>query len=108
MLARPRSTHSSKRKRRFSRAGDAGALARTIDRRLDAAAEKPDRLLIYVDQWEELYAMAPPAEDKERLRRHSDEVEKFIALLLAATSGAGSRASVVHDGAGRLLQSAHP
>ncbi|MGA8586464.1 MAG: hypothetical protein WB715_21985, partial [Roseiarcus sp.] len=79
----------------FLCAGDAGALARAIDRRLDAAAEKPDRLLIYVDQWEELYAMAPPAEDKERLRRHSDEVEKFIALLLAATSAAGSRACVV-------------
>ena len=79
----------------FLCAGDAGALARAIDRRLDAAAEKPDRLLIYVDQWEELYAMAPPAEDKERLRRHSDDVEKFIALLVAATSAAGSRASVV-------------
>ena len=95
MLVRSRSTHGSKRKRRFSARGDAGTLARAIDRRLDAAAEKPDRLLIYVDQWEELYAMAPPAEDKERLRQHSDEVEKFIALLLAATSAAGSRASVV-------------
>ena len=48
------------------RDGDADMLARIVDRRLDAAPEKPDRLLIYVDQWEELYAMAPPAEDKER------------------------------------------
>ena len=77
------------------RAGDADKLARIVDRRLDAAPEKPDRLLIYVDQWEELYAMAPPPEDKERLEQHSADVEKFIALLVAAASGAGSRASVV-------------
>ena len=70
-------------------------LARTVDRRLDAAPEKPDRLLIYVDQWEELYAMAPPSEDKERLKQHSADVEKFIALLVAAATGARSRASVV-------------
>jgi hypothetical protein len=55
----------------------------------------PDRLLIYVDQWEELYAMAPAPEDKERLKQHSADVETFIALLAAASSGAGSRASVV-------------
>ena len=77
------------------RAGDAEKLARIVDRRLDAAPEKPDRLLIYVDQWEELYAMAPAPEDKERLEQHSADVEKFIALLVAAASGAGSRASVV-------------
>ena len=85
----------SKEKRRSYRAGDAETLARIVDRRLDAAPEKPDRLLIYVDQWEELYAMAPPPEDKERLEQHSADVEKFIELLVAAASGAGSRASVV-------------
>ena len=79
----------------FYRDGDADTLARIIDRRLDAAPEKPDRLLIYVDQWEELYAMAPDAEDKERLRQHTSDVDKFIALLVAATSGARSRATVV-------------
>jgi KaiC/GvpD/RAD55 family RecA-like ATPase len=79
----------------FLRAGDAETLARTVDRRLDAAPEKPDRLLIYVDQWEELYAMAPPAEDKERLKQHSADVDKFITLLVAASSAARSRASVV-------------
>jgi hypothetical protein len=78
----------------FLRTGDADALARAVDRRLDAAPEKPDRLLIYVDQWEELYAMAPPPVDKERLRQHSADVERFIALL-AAASRAGSRANVV-------------
>ena len=77
------------------RTGDAGTLARVVDRRLDAAPEKPDRLLIYVDQWEELYAMAPAAEDKERLEQHSADVEKFIELLVAAASESGSRANVV-------------
>jgi hypothetical protein len=63
-----------------------------VDRRLDAAPEKPDRLLIYVDQWEELYAMAPPAEDEDGVQKHSGDVEKFIALLVAVSAKA--RASV--------------
>ena len=40
-----------------------------VNDRLDAAPEKPDRLLIYVDQREELYAMAPPAEDKDGVQK---------------------------------------
>ena len=39
--------------------------------------------------------MAPPPEDKERLAQHSADVEIFIGLLVAAASGAKSRASVV-------------
>jgi hypothetical protein len=70
-------------------------LAYIVDRHLDAAPEKPDRLLIYVDQWEELYAMAPPPEDTAHLKQHSSDVEKFVALLVEAASGAGPRASVV-------------
>src|SRR5208283_287551 len=77
------------------RTGDAETLARVVDRRLDAAPERPDRLLIYVDQWEELYAMAPPPEDKARFKQHSADVERFVESLVAAASGAGSRASVV-------------
>jgi tetratricopeptide (TPR) repeat protein len=79
----------------FYRAGDAETLARIIERRLDAAPETPDRLLIYVDQFEELYAMAPAAEDKDRLRQHTSDAEKFIVLLVAATSGPSPRARVV-------------
>ena len=75
------------------RDGDAGLLAHVIDRRLNAAPEKPDRLLIYVDQWEELYAMAPPAEDKDGVQKRARDVGKFIALLAAASAKA--RASVV-------------
>jgi TPR repeat protein len=76
------------------RTGDADKVARIVSDRLDATPERPDRLLIYVDQWEELYAMAPATEDNERVRQHSADVERFIALLVAATTGR-SRASVV-------------
>ena len=77
------------------RAGDAETLVRIVDRRLDDAPEKPDRLLIYVDQWEELYAMAPPPEDRGRLKQHSADVKRFIELLIVAVSSAGSRLTVV-------------
>jgi energy-coupling factor transporter ATP-binding protein EcfA2 len=79
----------------FYRADDAETLARIIEARIDGAPEheRLDRLLVYVDQWEELYAMAPPAEDKDGVPKHSGDVEKFIALLVAASARA--RASVV-------------
>ena len=77
------------------RTGDADKLARIVDRRLDAAPEKPDRLLIYVDQWEELYAMAPPPEDKGASSQHSADVGKFHRASGRGGVRAGSRASVV-------------
>jgi tetratricopeptide (TPR) repeat protein len=77
------------------RTGDPDKLFRIVNDRLNAAPEKPDRLLIYVDQWEELYAMAPRPEEKNRFRQHAEDVEKFIALLLAAASRPHSRTSVV-------------
>jgi WD40 repeat protein/energy-coupling factor transporter ATP-binding protein EcfA2 len=77
------------------RAGDTMKLARIVERRLESAPERPDRLLIYVDQWEELYAMAPAPEDKARFEQHSDDVEKFIALLAEAAASTGSRANIV-------------
>jgi hypothetical protein len=84
------------REAEFYRTGDADTLARIADRRLDAAPERPDRLFIYVDQWEELYAMAPAAEDKEHLRKRTSDVNKFVELLVAATSDVRrSRATVV-------------
>ena len=39
--------------------------------------------------------MAPAAEDAEQRQQHSSDVEKFIALLVAAASGQKSRATVV-------------
>ena len=92
----------------FLRAGDAETLARIVDRRLDAAPEKPDRLLIYVDQWEELYAMAPPAGGQgapPAAFRRRREIHRAPGRRGVRRRIAGERR---HDGAGRLLQSAHP
>ena len=51
---------------------------------LDRAEGKPDRLLLYVDQWEELYAQARSSSDKERAAQHAADVNRFIDLLLTA------------------------
>jgi hypothetical protein len=47
-------------------------------------AEGKDRLLVYIDQWEELYAQAPSSSDKERAAQHAADVNRFIDLLLTA------------------------
>jgi energy-coupling factor transporter ATP-binding protein EcfA2 len=73
------------------RTGDDLMLSRIVDLGLDAAPEKPDRLLIYVDQAEELYAMGPGPENEDAVQKHSDDVETFLELLARA----GERASVV-------------
>jgi hypothetical protein len=50
-----------------------------------ASAEgKPDRLLLYIDQWEELYAQTPSSNDEEQTIRSSADVSRFIDLLLNA------------------------
>jgi hypothetical protein len=77
------------------RRGDAGKLGRIVADRLKAAPERADRLLIYVDQWEELYAMTPSAEEAPAREQHARDVARFVELLLAATSGVGARATVV-------------
>jgi WD40 repeat protein len=55
-----------------------------IRRQLDRAEGKPDQLLLYVDQWEELYAQAPSSGDKERYTQYAVDVTRFIDLLLTA------------------------
>jgi hypothetical protein len=67
------------------RRGDVDLLGRMIRRQLDRTEGKPDRLLLYVDQWEELYAQAPSSGDKEEATRPVADVSRFIDLLLAAT-----------------------
>jgi hypothetical protein len=42
------------------------------------------RLLLYVDQWEELYAQAPSSGDKERASQHGADANRFVDLLLTA------------------------
>jgi hypothetical protein len=70
--------------------GDLDLLGHIIRRQLDQAEgidqaeRKPDRLLLYVDQWEELYAQVPPSSDKERATKHAADATRFIDLLLTA------------------------
>jgi energy-coupling factor transporter ATP-binding protein EcfA2 len=67
------------------RTGDPELLSHMMCRWLDQAEGKPDRLLLYVDQWEELYAQAPSSSDKERAAQHAADVNCFIDLLLTAS-----------------------
>ena len=66
------------------RTGDLELLSHMIREELDRAEGKPDRLLLYIDQWEELYALAPASSDKERAGQHAADVNRFIDLLLIA------------------------
>jgi hypothetical protein len=66
------------------RTGAPELLSHMIREELNQAEGKPDRLLLYIDQWEELYAQAPPSSDKERAAQHAADVNRFIDLLLTA------------------------
>ena len=68
--------------------GDPELLSHMIRQDLDQTEGKPDRLLLYIDQWEELYAQAPSTSDKERAARHAADVNRFIDLLLNAGKSA--------------------
>jgi hypothetical protein len=79
----------------FYRDGGSHTLAQIIDRHLDGAPEKPELLLIYVDQWEELYAMAPgiapPANRSAPPRRGTSArvaaaMRELIAAVVAAVA----------------------
>ena len=71
------------------RKGDAELLSRMIRQELDRSEGKPDRLLLYIDQWEELYAQAPSSiGEKDRAVRHAADVDRFIELLLNASQSA--------------------
>src|SRR5215831_2401061 len=60
------------------RTGDPELLSHMIREQLDQMEGKPDRLLLYIDQWEELYAQA----------QHTADVNRFIDLLLNASRSA--------------------
>jgi hypothetical protein len=51
---------------------------------LRSAEGKPDRLLLYIDQWEELYAQVLSSSDKEKATSPVSDVSRFIDLLLTA------------------------
>jgi WD40 repeat protein/energy-coupling factor transporter ATP-binding protein EcfA2 len=67
------------------RTGDPELLSYMIRGQLDQTEGKPNNLLLYIDQWEELYAQAPPSSDKERAAQHTADVNRFIDLLLTAS-----------------------
>jgi WD40 repeat protein/energy-coupling factor transporter ATP-binding protein EcfA2 len=67
------------------RTGDPELLSHMICEELDRAEGGPDRLLLYVDQWEELYAQAPPSSDEKSVARHAADRNRFIDLLLTAS-----------------------
>jgi WD40 repeat protein/TPR repeat protein len=70
------------------RTGDRELLSHMIRHELDQTEGKPDRLLLYIDQWEELYAQAPPTSGLERASQHAADVDRFVDLLLVATQSA--------------------
>src|SRR5262249_2146889 len=70
------------------RTGPPELLSRMIREELNRAEGKPDRLLLYIDQWEELYAQAPANSDIQRASRHAEDVSRFIDLLLNAAASA--------------------
>jgi WD40 repeat protein/energy-coupling factor transporter ATP-binding protein EcfA2 len=67
------------------RTGDPELLSHMVREELDQAEGKPDRLLLYIDQWEELYAQAHSSNDKARPAEHATDVNRFIDLLLTAS-----------------------
>jgi WD40 repeat protein len=66
------------------REGEPDLLSHMIREDLNRAEEKPDRLLLYIDQWEELYVQGPSHDARQR-DRHAGDVSRFIDLLLNAT-----------------------
>jgi TPR repeat protein/energy-coupling factor transporter ATP-binding protein EcfA2 len=67
------------------RTGDPELLSLMIREELDRAEGKPDRLLLYIDQWEELYAQGSSGTDKEPAGQRTADVNRFIDLLLTAS-----------------------
>ena len=66
------------------RTGDPELLSHMILGELQRTEGRPERLLLYVDQWEELYAQAPGSGDEQQARKHAVDVSRFIDLLLTA------------------------
>jgi hypothetical protein len=66
--------------------GDPDLLSDMICQELDEAEGKPDRLLLYIDQWEELYVRAASVSVEEK--QQTAEVTRFIDLLINATQSA--------------------
>jgi hypothetical protein len=66
------------------RSGDSELLSHMISEELARAEGKPDRLLLYVDQWEELYTQGSSSSDMQRAAQHAADVNRFIDLMLTS------------------------
>src|SRR5262245_3324740 len=55
------------------RTGYPQLLSHMISQKLDQAEGKPDRLLLYIDQWEELYAQGSSSSERGQAARRSEE-----------------------------------
>jgi TIR domain len=73
------------------RTGDSELLSNMVRDQLNREEGKPDRLLLYIDQWEELYTQAPRNSDNEHAAQHASDVNRFIELLLTAARSAVHR-----------------
>jgi hypothetical protein len=67
------------------RTGAPDLLSHVINSALSTAEGEPDRLLLSVDHWEELYAQAPSVNNEKASKQHTSDVNRFIDLLLNAT-----------------------
>src|SRR5262249_23690835 len=69
------------------RTGKLDLLSHMVRQDLKHAEGQPERLLVYVDQWEELYSQAASDASRKANQRVSD-VSRFIDLLLNAARSA--------------------
>jgi energy-coupling factor transporter ATP-binding protein EcfA2 len=65
------------------RTGGPDLLSHVINGALNTAEGKPDRLLLYVDQWEELYAQSPLASNEKPSKQHTAD-GRFRYLYMPA------------------------
>jgi tetratricopeptide (TPR) repeat protein len=70
------------------RTGKLDLLSHMIREYLKQAEGEPDRLLLYVDQWEELYSQGPSPDAAGRSAGRAADVNRFIDLLLDAARSA--------------------
>jgi TIR domain len=66
------------------RAGGPDLLRTVIRQRLQTVDGQPDRLLLHVDQWEELYAQSAATTTPEQSKHRRDDAKRFVELLLYA------------------------
>jgi WD40 repeat protein len=70
------------------RSCDPSLLSHMIVQELEQAEGQPDRLLLYIDQWEELYAQASSRREADGSDLRGTDVNRFVDLLVNAAYSA--------------------